>query len=73
MINTSILNIIISKFYYTKNLYLIIQFKVDKNLKINFYYTTLSFNLVIQFLIKKDRKFLLHIKKINIIIIKILR
>ena len=50
--SASIFNIIISKFYYKKKLYLIILFKIDKSLKISFYYTILSFDLAIYFKIE---------------------
>ena len=47
MINAIIIYINISKFSYKKKLYLIILFKVDKNLKMYFDYTILSFHLTI--------------------------
>ena len=42
MTSASIFGIIIDKLYYQKMLYLIILFKVDKNLKISFYHIILS-------------------------------
>ena len=47
MINTNIFGIIIGKLYYKKKLYLIILFKINKNLKINFYYIILFLGLAI--------------------------
>ena len=47
MASASIFDIIIGKFCYKKKLYLIILFKVDKNLEINFYYTILPLSLVV--------------------------
>ena len=43
----NIFYIIIDKFCYKKKLYLIILFKIDKNLKISFYYIILSLSFYI--------------------------
>ena len=45
--NISIFDIIISKYYYKKKLYLIILFKINKNTKISFYCTILFLNLAV--------------------------
>ena len=45
--NIGILSIIISKFCYKKKLCLIILFKFDKSLKVDFYHTILSLSLAI--------------------------
>ena len=47
MANISIFTIIIGKFRNKKKLYLVILFKIDKDLKIGFHYTILPFDLTI--------------------------
>ena len=59
-----IFNIIINKFYYKKNPYLIILFKINKNLKLSLYCAILYFNFIVYLKIKDSRKFILNIKKI---------
>ena len=54
IVNIGIFGIIVSKLYYKKKLYLIILFKVDKDLKISFYYTILLFSLIIYLKIKNN-------------------
>ena len=48
VIYTDIFGIIVNKLYYRKNLYLIILFKVDKNLKKTFYCAFLLLSLAIR-------------------------
>ena len=50
--NTYIFGIIVNKFCYRKKLCLVILFKVDKSLEIDFYYSILFFDLAIYFKIK---------------------
>ena len=64
IIGASISDIIISKFYYKKKLYLIILFEINKNLKPDFYYTILFLGLVFCLWMKNNKKFLLNAKKI---------
>ena len=52
VVSIYILDIIINKLYHKKKLYLIILFKVIKDLKTNFYYIILFFNLAIYLKIK---------------------
>ena len=63
--NASIFNINIGKFRHKKKLYLVILFKIDKNLKINFYYTILLFSLTICLYIKGVKKSQLDIEEIT--------
>ena len=64
MASTSIFDIIIDKFYYKKKLYLVVLFKIDKDLKISFYCIILFFSLTVHLWIKSDRKSLLNVKEI---------
>ena len=57
-------DIIISKFYYKKELYLFILSKINKSLKISFYCTIWLFSLAIYLKIKDSEKFLLNSKEI---------
>ena len=47
VVNASIFNIIIGKFYYKKKLCPVILFKINKNSKISFHYIILPFGLII--------------------------
>ena len=47
VIGTSIFGIIIDKFRYKKELYLVILFEIDKSLKVSFYYIILLFDLIV--------------------------
>ena len=61
--NTGILDIVVSKLYHRKKLYLVILFKIDKDSKIGFYYNILPFDLTICLLVKSDGKFYLISRK----------
>ena len=45
-------------------MYLIILFKINKNLKISLYYAILSFNFIVYLKIKSNYEFLLNAKEI---------
>lgn len=57
--------IIISKLYYKKKLCLVILFKVNKSLKINFYYTIWPLGLAVYLQVKSNKKFLVNVKEIT--------
>ena len=64
MADANIFGIIAGKFCYKKKLYLVIPFKINKDLKIGFYCIILLFNQIIHFWIKNSGKFLLNAKEI---------
>ena len=59
--NTSIINIIIGKLCHRKKLCLIILFKVNKNVKINFHHTILLLNLSVCLWVKDGGEFSLDV------------
>lgn len=63
MTSICILGIIICKFGYQKEFYLVILFETNKILKISFYYVFLPFGFTINLQIKSYKKTMLNIKK----------
>ena len=64
MANASIFDIIIGKLRHTKKLCLVILFKINKSLKIDFYYIILPFSLTNRLWIKDNGESLLNAKEI---------
>ena len=62
--NTNIFGFIISKFSYQQKVYLVILFKISKNLKVYSYYTILFFYFLINTEIKNSKKTQFGSKKI---------
>lgn len=64
MTSTSILCIIICKFCYRQELYLVILLLFDKSSEVSLYCIVLPFGLVIYLRIEGGQQFLLNIKKV---------
>ena len=64
MASASIFGIIIGKFRHRKKPCLVILFKIDKNLKVDFYYTILPFGLTVHLWVEGSGESLLNAKEI---------